>query len=429
MYCLPERRKEKKAERTIDMDKQQALDQIFSNDPYGLLEIKARQALARTTDERLMASFEEINHFIETHQREPEPNTKNVAEFQLYSRLKSLREDDAKKLSLAEADKFNLLKVEKKEINSLEDIFADDSLGLLDDGPEDIFNLKHVKKIDERAAADFVARRKPCKDFKKYEPLFKELKFDLATRKRKFIPFKEDNLEAGQFYVANGILLYLESIDIETTEKSMPGGKRIRKDGRISAIFENGTQSNMLYRSLAKTLYANGKVISANIDKADESLIKNFSNITDEDKEAGYVYVLTSKSTNEKIRSIQHLYKIGFSTTDVNERIKNAVNDPTYLMAAVFVQAVYQCFNMNPQKFEMLLHGFFGHACLNIDIFDSKKVRHSPREWFIAPIAIIDQAIALAINGKIVNYKYDAENQAIVKRKITRIANNTQKIK
>jgi hypothetical protein len=416
MYYLPERRKEKKAGGSLDMDKQQVLDQIFSNDPFGLLEVKPPPAPARTADERLMASFEEVNHFIETNNREPEPNTKNVAEFQLYSRLKSLREDDAKKSALAEADKFNLLKIEKKEINSLEDIFADDSLGLLDDGPEDIFNLKHVKKIDERAAADFVARRKPCKDFKKYEPLFQELKNDLASGRRKFIPFKEDSLEAGQFYVNNGITFYLESINTETSEMEFKTGKRTRIDGRIRAIFENGTESNMLYRSLVKTLYINGKVISANIDKADEELIKNFNNITDEDKEAGFIYVLTSKSTNEKIRSIPHLYKIGYSTTEVNERIKNAVKDPTYLMAAVSVEAIYQCFNMNPQKFENLLHGFFGHACLNIDIFDSKKVRHSPREWFIAPIEIVNQAIALLVNGKIVQYKYDAENQAIVKR-------------
>ena len=416
MCYLFKRREEKKTESSIDMDKEQVLNQIFSNDPYGLLEVKPLPAPARTADERLLASFDEINHFIETNKREPEPNTKNVAEFQLYSRLKSMREDDAKKSALADADKFNLLKVEKMEINSLEDIFADDSFGLLEDGPEDIFNLKHVKKIDERAAADFVAKRKPCKDFSKYEPMFKELQLDLASRKRKFIPFKEDNIEAGQFYVTNGILLYLESIDIETTEKTLPDGKRIRKDGRIRAIFENGTESNMLYRSLAKTLYANGKVISANIDKADEELIKNFSNITVDDKEAGFIYVLTSKSNNEKIRSINHLYKIGYSTTEVNERIKNAANDPTYLMAAVSVEAIYQCFNMNPQKFENLLHGFFGHACLNIDIFDSKKIRHSPREWFIAPIEIVDQAIALLVNGKIAQYKYDADNQAIVKR-------------
>jgi hypothetical protein len=51
---------------------------------------------------------------------------------------------------------------------------------------------------------------------------------------------------------------------------------------------------------------------------------------------------------------------------------------------------------------------------LELDVFDEKGKRHTPREWFIAPIEIVEQAIALIINGKIVNYKFDADNMAIV---------------
>jgi len=68
---------------------------------------------------------------------------------------------------------------------------------------------------------------------------------------------------------------------------------------------------------------------------------------------------------------------------------------------------------MNTQKFEQLLHNFFGASCLNIDIFDEKGRRHMPQEWFIAPIHVIDQAIEMIINEKIIHYKYDQDLEII----------------
>ena len=59
-----------------------------------------------------------------------------------------------------------------------------------------------------------------------------------------------------------------------------------------------------------------------------------------------------------------NLFKIGYSKTDVEERIKNAEKEPTYLMAPVIIKGVWKCYNMNPQKFEHLLHTFFGNSCL-----------------------------------------------------------------
>ena len=98
----------------------------------------------------------------------------------------------------------------------------------------------------------------------------------------------------------------------------------------------------------------------------------------------------------------------------MEERVKNAVLEPTYLMATVEIVMAFRCFNMNPQKLEQLLHTFFGSACLNVDVFDNEGRRHSPREWFIAPLDIINLAIDFMINGDIVNYKYDAEKEEII---------------
>jgi len=397
------------------MDKNKILDEIFDNDPFGMLNVKPKSSPARNADERLLASFQEINKFFKKHNREPEPNSSNISEYKLYSRLKSLRGNIEKSIALEPKDKYGLLKVEKREINSIDDILGDDMLGILDSEAESIFDLKHVPKIDERAIADFVARRKSCKDFDNYESIFKEVQKDLAEGKRKLIRFREDNLREGDFYVHNGVLLLLDKIDFSSKEQSFKSGRRIRKDGRTHCIFENGTESNMLYRSLAKVLYVNGQVVTQNVDKVSEEFFEKFGNITDEDKEAGFIYVLKSNSPDEKINSIENLYKIGYSKTDVQERIKNAEQEPTYLMAPVSIMAEYKCFNINPQKLEQLLHNFFGSSCLNIDVFDNKGNRHTPREWFIAPIEIIEQAIQMIISGEIVGYRYSAGEMEIVK--------------
>ena len=412
------------------MDKDKVLDEIFNNDPLGLLNVKPKSSTARTADERLLASFQEINNFVESNGKEPIANPSNISEFQLYSRLKSLREDETKISLLKEYDTHHLLPTfessqvnepqaeygKPKEINSIDDLLSDDSLDILGGDSEGLFDFKHTPKDYERAQTDFVARRKPCNDFDKYEPKFAEIQRDLADGKRKLIEFKEDNLRAGDFYVHNGVLLLLESIDISKKEQTFSSGKRVRKDGRTKCVFENGTVSNMLYRSLAKILYVNGRVVTQNIDKINENFIEKFSHITNEDEEGGYIYVLKSKSGDEQISSIQNLYKIGYSKTEIEERIKNAEKEPTYLMAPVRIQGAWKCFNMNPQKLEQLLHNFFGSSCLELDVFDEKGKRHTPREWFIAPIEVIEQAIELIINGEIVNHKFDAENMIIINK-------------
>ena len=172
----------------------------------------------------------------------------------------------------------------------------------------------------------------------------------------------------------------------------------------------------MLYRSLAKSLYEDGRIVTETNDAVNKEFYTKMSGITEEDDATGYIYVLSSLSSDPEIQATQNLYKIGFSRTPVEDRIKNAENEPTYLMAAVHIVTVFQCYNMNPQKLEQLLHTFFGSACLNIDIFDKNGQRHTPREWFVAPLNIIEDAINLVLNGEIVHCKYDPEIQKIVGR-------------
>ncbi len=397
------------------MDKDKLLQEIFENDPLGLLNIKPSHSPAQNEDGRLVASFMAINDFFEKNNREPEQGG-GIQEHQLYSRLKSIRENPVKIEMLLKYDTYGLLNYQQKEINSLDDILNDDTLGLLSDDSEGLFDLKHITKQDDRASADFIARRKSCKDFDNYESLFEDVQKDLSNGKRKLIEFKLGNLREGAFYIHNGILFLIEKIELTQKEHYKEDGTRVREDGRTRCIFENGTESNMLKRSVEKILYANGQVVSENADKVNESFLEKFGNITDEDQEAGFIYILKSKSEKKEIREIQHLYKIGYSKTTVEERIKNAFQEPTYLMAEVRIVMAYKCYNMNPQKLEQLLHNFFGNSCLNIDIFDKNGNRHTPREWFIAPLAIIEQVIQFIISGEIVKYKYDSVNEEITIR-------------
>lgn len=395
------------------MDKNKVLKDIFDDDPLGLLNTKPTTSPARNEDERLAASFNEINDFYEKNGKEPEQGG-GIQEHQLYARLKSLRENPAKIEILKPYDKFGLLNFEIKIIHSFDDIFNDDDLGILKDDSEGLFDFKHIKKVDERASADFVARRKPCKDFDKYEHQFKDVQSDLKSGKRKLITFKEENLRAGDFYVHNGVLLYLEKVDDKKEVQEYKSGSRERKDGRTRVLFENGTESNMLFRSLYKSLLANGKAVSENVDDVNKGFIERFSNIVEEDEESGFVYILKSKSEKPEIKNIPNLYKIGFSGTHVEQRILNASQEPTYLMADVRIVMTYKCYNMNPQKFEKLIHNFLGSVCLNVDVFDSEGNRYTPREWFIAPLHVIEEVIRLIINGEIVKYRYDSLFEEIV---------------
>ena len=398
------------------INKDKILSKIFDDDPLGILNIKAKVSNKVTSDERLEASFEELNKFVDENKREPEPSIANISEYKLYSTLKGLRENEEKMMALEPQDKYGLLNIEKKEINSLDDILGDDSLDILGDDAEGLFTFKHTPKDYERAKADFVGKRFKCKDFDNYEHLFKEVQDDLALGKRKLVDFKEPNLREGNYYIHNGILFLLESITYERDDHYKEDGTRVRKDGRTRCIFENGTESNILKRSVEKNLYKNGKVVTQNVDKVIEEFTETFSGITNEDKETGHIYVLTSQSEKEELASFENLYKIGYSSTSVQERIKNAENEPTYLMAPVKIESSWMCYNMNAQKFESLIHRFFGHTCLEIDVFDNNGIRHTPREWFIVPLEAIEQAIALIISGDIVNYRYDKENEVIVKK-------------
>ena len=382
-------------------DFEKELEDILNDDPLGLLKVKPKVA-AITADERLIQSFKEIQEFHSIHQKPPEEST-DIRERQLWMRLSHIKDDYEKCLALKEHDTYGLLD-EVKEIETIDDVIDIDPLGLLIDGVDDepdIFTRKFTKTMTEREKADFVAKRKKCKDFDKYETLFKQVHLDLKNNIRKLLPFSESQLEPDTYFVIDGTLLLLES----TT--NLIKDKFGKFDGRTRVIFENGNESNMKYRSLGKRILDAGKTVSARV-----SSLKNTISATD--NASGYIYILKSLSKNPEISGLQNLYKIGFTSNTVEERIKNAHKDPTYLMDQVESVAEFKTFNLNPQKLEDLIHTFFRNVKLDIKIKSEVGQIYSPNEWYIVPLNIIKDVIELIISGDIVNYRYDHLNQKII---------------
>ncbi|MBU3131970.1 GIY-YIG nuclease family protein [Clostridium gasigenes] len=382
--------------------------EIFNDDPLGILTVKEKKSTYITESTQLIESFKDINRFYEKNGREPK-KIANIIETKLFFRLSSIRDDKKKCEILKIYDEYGLLKlINTVEAKSIEDIFNNDSLNIFDDINNDIFDVQSLPK--RTTMPDYVASRKACKEFDKYEPLLRQCQRDLREGRRKLIKFKNgQQVEEGHFFVLKGVLLYVDKVGETIVENGV-------KNARLKCIFENGTESDMLMRSLGAELYKDGTRVTESDINLKKELFDKFNNITDEDEEAGYIYILKSKSEDKNITSILNLYKIGFSTTKVEERIKNAENEPTYLMAPVKIMISFKCYNMNVGKLETLLHNFFGESCLEIEITDKNGDKHKPREWFIAPLEIIENAIKLIINGQIINYKYDSKTQNIVYR-------------
>jgi len=400
----------------MENKKKKSLDDIFEDDDFGLLESKEKASNVKSEEDRLIDAFQEINSFVDKNDREP--NGASMSEYGLLAKLKNFKQDESKKKILKPFDRHNLLGHVEMEKPSIDDILNEEDDLLSSDEDISIFKYKHIPKESERAESDFVAKRKPMKDqeFQPYEAMFQKVHQELKAGKRKLLPFKniEKNLHVGDYYLMDGILLYLESADLKREEWQQKSGNRMRLEGRTNTIFENGTYSNMLYRSLGKQIQKNGKIVTSTYEDTQNELFVKAGMVNEEDLPTGWIYVLKSKSQHPEISAIDNLYKIGFTSTPLIDRIKNAKKEATYLYADVQTIASYKCYNRNADKLELLLHRFFAEACLNIDVEIIKGKRITPREWFVIPFQEIEKAILLILNEEIVNFKYDTNSETII---------------
>jgi len=364
-------------------------------------------------EERIIAGFVEIQRFVDQHGRRP----RHGEDWDIFERIYAVRLDRMRALEECRAmlpplDRQGLLAGAEAAQAAPEGLMNDDELlaelkggaGLVD-----IAELRHVRTSAEKREAEEIANRAVCEDFDAFKPIFERVKSELMAGIRQIRPFHTrtmDEIQAGAFFVVGGQTAYVAKVGEEFTTQYE------RRDSRLRVIYDNGTESNVLQRSLQRALHrdAAARFITDPdagplfADKADEG-----------DLASGTIYVLRSQSNHPVVaanRSVLH--KIGVTSGNVATRIANASLDPTFLMADVDVVATYELYNINRTKLENLIHRVFDPARVDIVIQDRFGNPVVPREWFLVPIFVVDEAVDRIKNGTITEYVYDPKAARLV---------------
>jgi hypothetical protein len=274
-------------------------------------------------------------------------------------------------------------------------------------GASDITELRHVRTSEEKRAAEEIANRQKCEDFDRFKPLFQKIQNEIETGVREARPFElKAEIRPGTWFIVGGQKAYVADMgDVFTNAQG-------RTDARLRVIFDNGTESNMLMRSLQRALHKDeaGRRIT---DPVAGPLFSD--QYADDDQAAGTIYVLRSKSDHLVVAANRDLiHKIGVTNMDVNQRIAGARLQPTFLMADVEVVATYELYNISRTKLEKLIHRVFDPACLDIEIKDRFGNPVVPREWFLVPLFVIDEVVEKIKDGTISSFRYDPKSASLV---------------
>jgi hypothetical protein len=355
---------------------------------------------------RIVSGFEDLLRFHEANGRVPQ----HTQTGDIFERLYAVRLDQIRKLPpddlalVLPIDSYGLLKdstdrstVSEDEIEG-EELLA--ALGHNDNA--DISVLRHVRDAEvRRDGAEQVAERFPCKDFQRFKPLFDQAQTDLSTGVRETKRFLKDaSIEEHDFFILNGQLVYVAAIGEAI---KAPNGEN---DARLRAIYANGTESNILRRSLQRGLYKdeNGRRLT---QRTMGPLFD--SEIEADDIPSGTIYVLRSLSTQPELKAIHDvLHKIGVTGGRVEDRICNAEKDATYLLAPVEVVATWKLANIRRFKFEQTIHRIFASAQLQLRLPDRFGTAVEPREWFVVPLPVINEVMQRIQDESITSYVYDS---------------------
>lgn len=363
--------------------------------------------------ERIIAGFEEIQRFVEQNGRAPQHGEDRDIFERLYAvRLDRLRALEECRTLLAPLDHQGLL----VGAEALADVPAetmddDELLAELEGaaGSGDITELRHVRTTAEKRAAEEIANRTPCKDFEPFKPLFEQVKRELDSGVRQTRRFQTmAEIKKGEFFIVGGQIAYVAEVGEEfMTEYD-------RRDSRLRVIYDNATESDVLLRSLQRALHRD----NAGRRITDPVAGPLFADETEEDDLAsGTIYVLRSKSDHPTVAEHRDvLHKIGVTGGDVAKRIANAKLDPTFLMADAEIVATYELYNINRTKLENLIHRVFDSARLDIEIKDRFGNPVIPREWFLVPVFVIDEAVERIKDGTITRFAYDPRAARLVAR-------------
>lgn len=360
-------------------------------------------------EERIITGFEDIQRFADEHGRAPQHGDDRDIFERIYAvRLDRLRHLEECRELLQPLDHQGLLTgAEAIDVSEQPEVDLDELRAALA-GTENLGELRHVRSSAEKQAADEIANRQRCEDFDEFEPLFAEVKLELGAGIRASRPFElKSEIRPGSFFIVSGQMAYV------ATMGEMWSNAQGRTDARLRVIFDNGTESNMLMRSLQRSLHKDD-LARRITDPVAGPLFA--STAEDGDHQSGTIYVLRSKSDHPEIaRHRELIHKIGVTGNAVATRISNARKDATYLLADVEVVAEYKLYDINRTKLEKLLHRFFADAAYEIEITDRFGQPVKPREWFLIPLHAIDEAVQRIRDGSISGYRYSPSLAALVK--------------
>lgn len=363
-------------------------------------------------EERVIAGFEEIQRFVEKHGRVPQHGEERDIFERLYAvRLDRLRALPDCRALLEPLDHQGLLagamRVAEPSPDYDVDQLAAELAGAGDAG--DITVLRHVRTSADKRAAEEIADRKPCGDFETFRPLFERVAADLKTGLRQSQPIEAGRraIEAGDFFVLDGVILYVAEVGepLKTTAGEV--------DRRLRLIFANGTESNLLLRSLQRAFY--NDPAARRLVSPESGQLSFGGELEAEDVESGTIYVLRSLSEHPYVA--QHrdiIHKLGVTGGKVEARIANAENEATYLLAKVEVIATYKLAGINRARMENLFHRLFAPARLDITINDRFGHPVQPEEWFLVPLHVIDEAVRRILDGSITHMVYDPASARLV---------------
>ena len=374
------------------------------------VEVETGKAPSRTPrEERIIAGFEEIQRFVEEHGCAPQHGEERDIFERLYAvRLDRIRDQADARALVEPMDHQGLL----AGYTSTPDVELDDDSLLAELGIEaetpPITELRHVRSTAEKRAAEEIASRERCEDFDTFKPLFEQVQKELDSRLRDTRPFEmKAEIEKGRFFIVGGQKAYVaEKGETTITDQG-------RTDARLRVVFDNGTESNMLMRSLQRAL---------NKDEAGRRIMDPiagplFSDQSiDGDDASGTIYVLRSKSNHPLVAANRELvHKIGVTNISVEQRVAGAQLQPTFLMANVEIVATYELYNINRTRLENLVHRIFAPARLEIEVMDRFGRAVVPREWFLVPLFIIDEAVQMIRDGTIRDCVYDPKSASLTR--------------
>lgn len=372
-------------------------------------EVEDKPVKRSPIEERVIAGFEDIQRFVDNAGHPPRNGPENDIFERLYAvRLERLVANSAYHEILAPLDHQGLLDttIAADDDDELDmDALASD-LEDLDGLADDITNIRHVRPVAERKAAEDVASRERCQDFDKFKPMFEQVQTELKSGVRVTRPFElKAEIQQGSLFIVGGQKAYVaDKGEVFLNAQS-------RTDARLRVIFDNGTESDLLMRSLQRALHkddASRRITNPNAGPL-------FADATvDGDEASGVIYVLRSKSDLPVVAENRDLlHKIGVTGGSVEKRVANAKLDPTFLMADVEIVTTYELFNINRVKLENLLHRIFEAARLDIEIKDRFGHPVTPREWFLVPLFAIDEAVERIRDGSIKGMLYQPERAVL----------------